>query len=419
VKQTLILLILCLIGMLAAQTNNQLPALRLRVAQNPVDAASRLELAYQLMLAGSPEEALLHYDTVLTQDPGQRTAAEGSLWALQALGRFKESLQRSNTLLRSMPDHAPFYSYYAYGASSLNRHLRARHAYAMAEKLAETAAIRNTATLGKAWEYLYLQDYPAARRAFRKLPNAPDSTATRWLQAHSLLLALGFSSDYQDKKSGSFSAAYRKSGFSLKLGVEEIYLDGARFRTKQELRAGWQSPIGTLEAGAGMIHGDDQRVYPGNSYALAFKPAIYIGKLKLTPSLGAHYSSFERFDIQQADLGLKLDSDRLSASFSHSLVYQDNDALGSDTERSLTAFSLGGRIGSSTWLHGYLYLGNQAWWTSPYGVLNDTFTAHDSAYAISIYSPLSKKLGVLLYHQIGYQDNEADHSSSFSISYSI
>lgn len=413
------LFVLCLFSLMAQSTAPQLQALRLKVAENPIDSTTRLNLAYQLMLISETDEALKHYETLLIQDPKNASAAEGILWALQSQSRFRESIARSEGFLHSFPAHAPLYNYTAYGLSQMNLHLAARQIYAKAEELAINDAQRNTANLGLAWEYLFLKDYPAARSLLARLPDAADPLAQSLIDKPQLQIALGAGTDYDGKNSGNLSIALQKAEWSLRLSAEELMVDGFRFREKYGISAGWQSPLAYLEASAGRLSGKDERVYPASLFGLSLRSVFYVGNLLLTPSLSGIYSHYERFDIQQADLGLQAASDRFSAGYTFSKVYKDNESLGSDSEKQLQSLNLGARIASQAWITAYLYEGEQAWWTNPYGAIYDDYDAPSRAYAISLSSTLGKRMGILIYHQIGVQDNETQHSSFITLSYHI
>ena len=56
------LFLLCLISLMAQSVAPDLQALRLWVAENPIDGTARLNLAYQLMLISETDEALKHYE---------------------------------------------------------------------------------------------------------------------------------------------------------------------------------------------------------------------------------------------------------------------------------------------------------------------------------------------------------------------
>jgi hypothetical protein len=149
------------------------------------------------------------------------------------------------------------------------------------------------------------------------------------------------------------------------------------------------------------------------------QPIFYLDQLQVKPFLSGHYGSYHRFDIQQADLGLQIMGDRVSGGYSFSTLYQDNDAIDSDTEKPLHSINLGAKAYKDTWLRVYLYLGESAWWTSPYGVIYDDFEANSTVYGLSLSSPIGKKMGILIYSQIGNQNDEREYSSALTLSYSM
>ncbi len=411
------LFLLCLLSLMAQIPAPDLQALRLKVAENPIDGSARLNLAYQLMLNSMPDQALKHYETLLQQDPQNVLAVEGILWALQSQDRFSESITRADEFLHIFPAHAPVLSYKAYGLSRLNLHLAARQNYAEAEQLAISDVHSNTANSGLAWEYLSLKNYPAAKSALARLKDTADPITKSLIDKTHLYISLGAGTNYQDKHSGNLSAAFQKAEWSLKLNVEELILDSSDTRSKFGISAGWQSPFAYLEASLSRLNGEDKRAYPANQIGLSLKPVFYVGAIQLTPSLAGFYSRYKRFDIQQADFGLQVASDKYSAGYTLSKLYQDNEAILSDSQKELHSFTIGTRIASQIWLSAYLYEGEQAWWTNPYGVIYDSFDADNRAYAISLSSPLGKRVGIMLYHQIGVQDNETQHSSFITLFY--
>lgn len=411
-----LLLLLCLTLLCAQGTSSDMQSLRLKVAQNPIDAESRLSLAYQLMLSGNSAEALKHYETLLKQDPEHAQAMEGSLWALQVQERYQESVERARAFLKHSPEHSSILSYQAYGLSQLGLHLAARARYARAEQLARDDAARQSAKLGLAWEYIYLQDHPSA---MAMLDSSQDPQAMEFLNKARLKLSLGASTNYDGLNSGTLTVALHKAQWGLAASYEELLLDGSRFRKKLGATVDWQNPVANLKASVNTLSGRDKRVYPAVLYSLSMQPIFYLDQLLVKPSLTGHYGSYHRFDIQQADLGLQISGDRLSGGYSFSTLYQDNDALDSDTQEQLHSANLGIKAYKDAWLRAYLYLGEAAWWTNPYGIIYDDFEANSTVYGLSLSSPIGKKMGILIYSQIGTHNDETDFSSALTLSYSM
>jgi len=419
IKSAVVLLLLGF-AMLSAQTANlDLQNLRVWVAQNPVDAIARLDMAYQLMLSGSFDEALKHYEALLAQDPKNEQAMEGVIWALQTSGHYPDSITKADEFLKLNPESATLHNYKAYALSQLGYHLASRKHYAKARKLAADDAQENAATLGLAWEYLFLQDYPAAAAKLRLLEASSDSTAKVLLHKAKYNTALSVSTDYDAAISGSLFLKMQKAIWSAAFRYEELLLKGSHFRNVLSASAQWQNPIANLKATLHTLSGKDERVYPGLQYSLSLEPVFYLEQVQLSPSLAGHYGSYQRFDIQQADWGLNIKCDRLSAGYHFFVLYQDNDSIDSDRKEALHSFDLGALVHKQMWIRAYLVRGDQAWWSSPYGLINDDFETYSTVYGLSMYSPITKNLGILLYSQYGKQDNETDFSSAITLSYSM
>lgn len=413
-----ITLLLFSLSCLAAQ-GIDLQSLRLKVAQNPVDRSSRLDLAYQLMHSGASEEALKHYEILLKQDSGNTNAMAGILWALQSQQLFKESIQRADEFLKLQPEAATIYNYQAFALSQTGQHLSARGQYAKAQKLAMDEATRQAATLGLAWEYLFLQNFAAAKSKLIELGQNSDAQAFIYLSKARLKVSLSASSNLDDLHTASLNTAFQKAEWGLQASYEELFLQGSRLRHRMGATADWQHPWGSITASIHTLNGDSQRVYPATQYSTSLQALFYVDRLQFSPSLSGAYSSYQSLDIQQADLGLQISSDNLSGGYSLSLLYRDNDALDSDKTEVLHSFNLGARLYRQSWLFGYLFQGEQAWWKSPYGVTYDDFEANSTAYGLCISSPISRQTGILLCGQIGKHNDKTEYSTSLTLAYHL
>ncbi|HOA28709.1 MAG TPA: hypothetical protein PKL34_01630 [Candidatus Cloacimonadota bacterium] len=416
-KSWLAILIAISVGLLGAQMD-PLHHLRFQVAQNPTNANARMNLAYQLMLSGEYNEALSHYEALLLQGAKHEAAMTGVLWALQSLGKYRESSLKADKFLSSSSDPSPILSYKAYALSATGRHLSARSYYSKAGKLAKNESTAQKSSLGLAWEYLWLSDAPRARVQLNKLTTEAAVEPKEWLDKASNMITLKAGTDYDDLISTGLSYQLHKAAWGFGAEYEELFVDSERFRQMISARAKWQSPIIDLTAAVKSLSGNDDRVYPGVHYSLALQSPYFLGKVRIVPSLRGHFASYQRFDTQQADLAMRMDSDDLSASYSYSLLYHDDDSIGSDHDEQIHSFSLGVRVFKQSWLTAYLHLGDQAWWTSPYMVVYDDFEADNTVYGLSLSTPIYQKFNLLLYSQLGDNDDEAVFSSSLSLAYS-
>jgi hypothetical protein len=100
-------------------------------------------------------------------------------------------------------------------------------------------------------------------------------------------------------------------------------------------------------------------------------------------------------------------------------MYVDQEIVGSDSSKTLHSLQAGYKVFTNTQLQAYLFLGNQAWWLSPYQVIYDEYDANDKAIALSLCQKMSDRIYAMVYHQIGFFENEAQHSSSLNLSYSF
>ena len=416
-KLPLAILLILSLGMLAAQTG-PVQNLRQQVAHNPLDASARLNLAYQLMLSGNSSEALSHYETLLRQDTHRETAMAGVHWALQSEKQFRQSIKRADEFLASSSNPSPILNYKAYALSAEGKHLNARSSYAKAGKLAQDESDAQRATLGLAWAYLWLSDVPRARTQLNKLTPESSLEPIKQLNTAHKRITLRGSTDYDDLISTGLSYQLHKAAWGFGAEYEELIVDSQRFRHKIGAHAQWQTPVTDITAAVRSFSGTDKRVYPGVHYSLELRSPYYLGKVRIVPSLRGHFASYQRFDTQQADLAMRMDSDDLSASYSYSLLYHDDDSIGSDHDEQIHSFSLGARVYRQSWLTAYVNLGDQAWWTSPYRVIYDDFDADNTVYGLSLSTPIHKKFNLLLYSQLGDNEDEAVFSSSLSLAYS-
>ena len=417
-KISFALLLILGLSLLAAQAD-PLHQLRLQVAQNPVNTDARLNLAYQLMLSGNSKEALSHYETLLKQKPGNEQAMSGVLWALQSEKQFHTSSIRADEFLLLASDPAIFHSYKAYALSMMGKHHSARQHYATAEKLAMDESTLQKAKLGLAWEYLWLLNYPDAKAKLKELPPPADLDATSKLKQSRQKISLSAGTDFQGISSGSLKYELSKTVWGFEAEYEELLVDSSHFRKKLGATILWQNQLANLKASVHSMTGKDHRVYPSSHYSLSLQSIHYLGKLQINPVIRGYYGSYQRFGSQQADLAVELRSDAINASYSYSLLYLDDDSIGSDTEKQIHSLSLGTRLYRQCWLTAYLHLGDEAWWTSPYMVIYDDFDANDTAYGISLSAPVKNNLNMLFYSQLGENEDEAVFSSSFTLAYSF
>lgn len=393
----------------------QIRDLRQTVAQNPIDTASRMSLAYLLMQSADYASALTQYQTVLRQDSLNVQAASGALWARSGLKDWNSVITESAAALKRFPHYAPILNHRAYAYLQKGQDLKARAFYNTAYKHADDPQSSAIASSGLAWSYLSLGDrYPAAHYASKE-----DSLFHQAFVSPRLSLSLDYSFSNHNLQSATLRTKLQSGFWALKLGAEELVISSKHYRYALSGGLNLQSLAGSTGFSYSYLDGDDLRAYPARSYSLSHSKAFYSGALSLKPHASLSYGSFQYFDTYQADLGCTLRQQKLSATLSYSRLYQDNDSAGADQEREL--------ISVSTHLYpkpGYVFSlyythGSQAWWLNPYGAVVDDFEAATDSYAISLYASLSPTWGITLYHQIGLLTDETRHLSNLAITYTL
>ncbi|MCB5249414.1 MAG: hypothetical protein WCY87_01680 [Candidatus Cloacimonadales bacterium] len=419
-KQILFTLILLLPTLCFGQNASpHLHDLRMRVAQNPADTTVRLEYAYQLAIANELDQAMQNYETILLQDPDNVSAAEGILWVLQSRGSYEQSIARAQSFLLKQAQSSAIAAYLAYGYSKTDRHLASLNSYKKADELAETPVQTDIAQNGLLWAYIYLHNYPAAQRLLKPRQHSEDSAARQILEARHVTMNLDFHSDYKDLNGIGLSASLTTTHATLSAKAEELILSGKRFREQYGLSLSLANSFAKAGASHSILRGIDKRIYPASTSAASISGILYWRNLEINPMLAAAWGKFQRLDTQQADIGLKILSDKWLIAYWLSNMYVDQEIVGSDSSKTLHSLQAGYKVFTNTQLQAYLFLGNQAWWLSPYQVIYDEYDANDKAIALSLCQKMSDRIYAMVYHQIGFFENEAQHSSSLNLSYSF
>ncbi len=407
-----------MVSALSAQAgiyDQQIRELRLTIAQNPVDTASRMSLGYLLMLSEDYAGAYSQYETVIRQDSTNSDAASGLLWALNSQGLFARTIAESKPLLKAFTEHAQILNHRAYAFSRLGLHQKSLHYYAQAHRFSRDQQSSAIAREGLAWEYLALGDRYRAKH-YSLEDNHTFRTAFR---KPKLSVTMNYNLSNGDMQSLGLQSSLQSGLYRLGLKGDELLISGKHFRYTAGISLGKDSFLGRTGLGYSYLDGDDARVYPAAHYTLSQEHPLYIKYLAVVPKITAHLGTYERFNTYQGDLSLSLRYDPVSAGISYSRLYQDNDPIDSDRERELLSLVTSLKIKSRYIVSAYYTQGYQAWWVNPYGAITDDFNAVDDSYALSLWAPFGKHLGLLLYHQIGLIDEEYRHLTSLSLAYSL
>lgn len=402
----------------AGPYDDRLSELRQQVAQNPVNSEVRLNLAYFLMLSEQPQEALTHYRLVLAQDSLSQAAAAGILWSLNSSQDWLQSLQEAARLVKLFPEYAPLHSYRGYAQSQKGLHHRARSSYKKAVLLSEDSTVKGYAYQGLAWSHHFLGDYPSARAAYKKATalGFPDSTSQKALSRLKLGLSLGSSCDL-DSTLG-YSARLQLSLYRLSFSAqaEEIRLGSEPYRQAYQFALGYKLRPLELKLRYAYLEGEEKRVYPAKSYGLSLSSSIYAGAFRIRPSITQDLGNYPRFNSYQSSAGLLLSTDALSLGTWISYLYLDNESAGSDRKEWITQLSAHYQLLRNLNLGAYYSSGDQSWWNSPGGVLNDSFFTVERSLAVSAKLDISRIMALTIYYQKGWMDEEDRDLLSLTLS---
>lgn len=401
---TLICMLLFVMGGLFAQSSyyqQLIDKAKVQLAYNPIDDAQRLNLAYYYMMNGQADLALPQYRMVRQRDPANLTAATGTLWALTKLGNWTECIQAAKADLAAVPAEGMIYYYLGVAQAETRKTQFARVNYLRAIDLMRDSPYLELPQTGLGWAYLTLDDYPAARKHFQlvKTPVQPDP----------FVPAIGWETSFAQKDSTStfftLGASYTQESWRLQLRGEELLYQGKHLRWIMQGSLRKQFVPLDLKLGLQHLAGTDKRIYPGNVVSLSVQPKLYLNTIFIKPVAAQHTAFFPRFNVYQSDLGISLIYPPLTATYTTSYIYQDNEAVGSDTHNWVNTAASTVRIYGDIHLGLYAGWGKMAWLTNASGNIIDDFEPATSYYGAALDAYLNKHLRLTLYHQLGIKDH--------------
>jgi tetratricopeptide (TPR) repeat protein len=373
----------------------------------PDDNAERLNLAWYYMESGQPDSSLIYYDEAAARNPVITQAISGSLWALNELSCYSETIARSDSLILKYGDNPDILNHRALAYLRTGFPLQARKAYTRSMKRSDPDNQSYGIALdGLAWSYLSENDHARAGSMAKILPYAYDEALMKSLERLKPTFAVG--AGYKDNGDLYFLAEsyLRKKTLLLYLGAEEYYYAGTHYRTAFKLAADKQASHFGLRLAGQYLRGTDSDIYPVWQGSLSARGNIYISRYRLVPLASILYTYTPEFSMEQADLGLAAGSDMISLQVIHSWLYQDNTASSADQQGRVISASASLRVYhdftlSLSYTHGAL-----EWWSSPNGSLMDTNSANDDNLGLGLWLPISKRVGFSLYGQLGRNDED-------------
>ncbi len=414
-KKALPLILLLLLAVVAAPAQAQDYPDLIRKTQRylsvfPENQAKQLSLAWYFMQNAQPDSALARYEEVARRYPDNPGAASGSLWALNSLNRYSETLRRSKVLLRTFPDNPDIFNHRGLALLQTYSPLSARASFRAAQKLPPPnsygAAI---AADGLAWSYLNSGDFANSEQVANSSPEAEALSVSPWLNKTRFALSGGLGYKQNGDIYWLGEASLRRKTLSLALGFEEYRIAGQHFRTAIDVELGKQFRPMDLKLGAKLLRGVDAGSYPAWQGSASATGKIYLSNLRLSPLLSAVYTYAPVFSAAQADIGLRAGTDQINLLLMYSGTYLDNLATGSDeTGRVLTGIA-DLRLYRSIRLSLSASHGDLAWWTNPYGVTLDTLYPNATNLGLGLRFPLGSGFGLSLYSQLGLIDETSNY----------
>ncbi len=352
--------------------------------------------AFDNMKAGRYSLAEEQYHTLFLSEPDNLSAHEGYLWALNAQGKYRQSLAHSTALLKQYPGSAQFYNYRAYPLLQKGRLPEARDMYSKAlAELGVNPMANEISHEGLELVYQSLGDYPRHdmhKQAKAALQQKPAGKASPHFSS-SISCAL----PGDDKLAVIFSQSASYKAWSIRAAYDDLSIAQKQFRSLASLAVTKQFLPLDVELGGTLMQGTDERVYPAQQASIKLSPKLYVNKLVLYPSIMASYSHYPRFDIQQISFLPKLMLRDISMEFATHYSYMDNLGVGADSSRVAWQFNTVKQLPYKLKLGMHIGGGDYRWMVDGSGVLMDTFDEQSSYYGLSLVLPIVKPLTGFVY----------------------
>lgn len=374
------------------------------------DRDEQLNLAYYYMLNAQPDSALAWYQRLLEADAFPEQAAGGTLWALNSLGRYPETISTARSMIRLYPANPDLRNHRALAYLRSESPLRARTDYRKALKLSSSASLpREIAIDGLAWSYNSLGDVAKARRILAPTdPEAhPEIRAELKKPRFNLSVGMGFKDNSDTYYLVVGNGRWRT--WALGLAAEEYRLAGAHYRTSAALTLGKQFAPLEISLSSRGFSGTDEMIYPAWQAGAGVSSRILLPNSFLAPRLAANYGYYQSFSSLQADVGCWAGTDRIKVNFNYSELRLDNEAPDADTGGKVYSAALDLRLWQAVHLTGNVASGDLEWWTNPNGVVIDTFETNDTVCGVGLLLPLGKVFSLHIYQQLGIFNDEYNY----------
>ncbi|PKN72410.1 MAG: hypothetical protein CVU50_07510 [Candidatus Cloacimonetes bacterium HGW-Cloacimonetes-3] len=373
-----------------------------------------LNLAYENMMAGNYAKAEEQYRSLKEAEPENLSAHEGYLWALNAQKKFSVSLKESGKLLKQYPANSQFYNYRAYPLLEKKRLPEARYFYLKAAQNQAANPIGNQISQeGLAYTYDALGDYLRYDRHLQANAALTHIPARKPKPEFSSTVA--FALPGKDKSSLNFAQGVGYKTWHLSLGYNDFSVNQKHFRSLTSAAVVKQFIPFDLKAGAILMDGIDERVYPAKQADIRLTPKLYAGSLVLRPAVMASFSSYSRFDVQQISFLPELLWRDLTISYAAHYSYMDNKTVDADSTRFAQQVLIAKSMPWNTTLGLHYGSGDNCWMVDSSGSVMDTFEQQSAYYGVSLLVPFLNRYSIYAYHNV--QDNRQLWYASLTVRY--
>jgi hypothetical protein len=353
--------------------------------------------AYNNMMAGNYTTAEQQYRELSFREPNNLSAWEGLLWAYNAQGKLKVSLKLSAKLIKQYPDNASFFNYRAYPLLVHSRYPEARYYYQKAYKEQRGNLMANQISQeGLAYTYQGLGDYP---RHYQHL-NA--SSALSGIPAPKPRLGFRSTVAYvlpdKNKSSISFSQGISYKSWRTSIGYEDFSLEKQHFRSISSASLSMQFKPFDIKAGASLLDGIDERIYPAQQYSAELTPKLYLGKIVFYPSIMGSFSHYPRFDVQQLSFLPQLMWRDININYAAHYSFMDNETVNADSTRFAQQVLITKSLPMDVTLGLHYGNGDYCWMVDASGTIMDTFNQQSAYYGVSLLIPFFNRFSVYAYH---------------------
>ncbi len=390
---------------------------------NPEDDTARLNLGYYYMMSHKPLLALREYRRITQRDSDNLDAWSGVIWAYNGMHQYKLARSTAQELVSLHREHAPFYNLLASAYLRLGDHTAARYNYSLAlEHSPLDRSVRRAAYEGLGWSYYYLGDPNRSRDNFLKarslIPAGEQVYGMDLIERSNWQTEFAWTRPSSDANAYFASQSYSRGSWGLQAMIDEFQRDGKHYRTALQFQAHKQIGMIRSRASAQLLVGVDAESYPAQGLGVGNNAAVHIRTMALTPFHRFHLMHYPRFDVYQNDTGISINHAKADIGYQFTHLYQDNDALGSDEQRTQHHIWLGYPIGSAGRLGFYAGWGDQSWWTTPAGASVDTYYGVDSYYGFDLFFPLAGGIYAGFYNQIGSGSSGWDYLFKVRLNFS-